>query len=152
MPRRVWGSFRRPFRAVPVRVAGRRCRRTAFRTAYRQFRGTNRRGAQPAPGMSVVPGRWGCLFRPLRPDGARQADPRPADANPHSRAGLPRATPGPPHGPHATWHAINAACNKTELIRLLAYYKQIYHAVNSIIQSACTCSMHARACAACACM
>ena len=38
--------------------------------------------------------------------------------------------PGRPgHGPHATWHAINAACNKTELICLLAYYKQIYHAV-----------------------
>ena len=60
---------------------------------------------------------------------ARQADPRPADADPHSRAGLPRATPGPPDGPHATWHAIDAACNKTELIRLLAYCKQIYHAV-----------------------
>ena len=91
---RVCGSFRRLFRAVPGRVAGRRRRRTAvqtaFRTAFRLLRGTYKPGSQACPRNECgTRGRplWGCLFRPLRPDCACG---RPTQGRP-----IPTHIPGP---------------------------------------------------------
>ena len=108
MPRRL-GEFPGLFRAVSGRVAGRRRRRTAFRTAFRILEYTLHT-IYPAPPERV----WyrsstGAYFGPGFAPRLRAAG-RP-------KAGLARSTP--PHGTHATWHAANAACNKTELIRLL---------------------------------
>ena len=120
MPRRL-GEFPRLFRAVPGRAAGRRRRRTAFRSycfphcfPHIHYTQSIRR---PRNECGTGPSRVLISALALRPDCVPQADPRPADADRHSRAGLARSTP--PHGTHAIWHAANAACNKTELIRLL---------------------------------
>ena len=88
MPRRL-GEFPRLFRAVSGRAAGRRRRRTAFRTAFRIYVNYTQPIRRPRNECGTGPSRVLISALALRPDCVPQADPRPADADRHSHAGRP---------------------------------------------------------------